>query len=158
MVLSSDDKIVLEGFLKEAEELDSPVMFLLHRIQSRWKRIPGDAARFIADSLNIPLTQVHFAASFYEEFTFEPTGSIIIRVCRGVVCHSKGSKKLLKALSDHLGLEPGETTEDGSITLMDSSCVGQCDGAPAMMVDDKVYRDLDETEAIRIINGIRGGA
>ena len=158
MVLGSEDKVVLDRFLEEAEGLDSPVMFLLHRIQEHWNMIPEDAARYIAGELDIPMTQIYFAASFYEDFSLEREGKIKIRICRGIVCHSRGSRELLDAASEILGIPPEGTTEDGRITLIGSSCIGQCDGAPAMMVNDVVHRNIDKERLASIISEIKEGS
>ncbi len=157
MVLSSQEKEILEGFMQEAEGLDSPVLFLLHKIQKKWGQISWDSATFISKDLNIPMTQIYSAATFYEEFTIKPMGKNIIRICRGVVCHSKDSWKILDAVKEHLGIDEGETTDDGSFTLLDSSCIGQCDGAPAMMVNDSVYRDIDPAQVMKILDDLKNG-
>jgi NADH-quinone oxidoreductase subunit E len=157
MVLSPQEKEILEGFLKEAEGLDSPVLFLLHRIQEKWGQISWDSANFISKELGVPMTQIYSAATFYEEFTIKPVGKNIIRVCRGIVCHTKDSAKLLEIVSGHLGIGEGETTPDGIFTIMESSCIGQCDGAPAMMVNGTVYRDLDPDGAISILEELKEG-
>jgi NADH-quinone oxidoreductase subunit E len=157
MVLTPQEKDKLQGLVNEADGLDSPVLFLLHRIQEEWGHISWDSAKFISRALDIPMTQIYSAATFYEEFSVKPHGKNIIRICRGVVCHSRGSKKILETIKEHLGIEEGETTEDGLITLDDCSCIGQCDGAPAIMVNDIVHRDIDESQIIGIINELRKG-
>jgi NADH-quinone oxidoreductase subunit E len=103
------------------------------------------------------MTQIYSASTFYEEFTIRPVGRNIVRICRGVVCHSRSSMDLLGRIKEHLGIDEGETTEDGLLTLMESSCIGQCDGAPAMMVNGIVHRDLDAERAIGIIEDLRKG-
>jgi NADH-quinone oxidoreductase subunit E len=157
MVLSPQDKEVLEGLLKEAEGLDSPILFLLHRIQERWGQISWDSANFISQNLYVPMTQIYSAATFYEEFTIKPIGKNIIRICRGIVCHSNDSLKILNSTKEHLGIDEGETTEDGMFTLMESSCIGQCDGAPALMINDNVYRNISADSVIELLNSIRTG-
>ena len=157
MVLSSQEKEILEGFKQEAEGLDSPVLFLLHKIQEKWGQISWDSATFISKNLNVPMTQIYSAATFYEEFTIKPMGKNIVRICRGVVCHSKESWKILDAVKEHLGIGEGETTDDGSFTLLASSCIGQCDGAPAIMVNDSVYRDIDLHQVMEILDDLKIG-
>lgn len=157
MVLSPQDKEVLEDLLKEAEGLDSPILYLLHGIQEKWGHISRDSANFISQNLDVPMTRIYSAATFYEEFTIEPTGKNMVRICRGVVCHSKDSMKVLDAVKVHFGIDEGETTEDGLFTLMESSCVGQCDGAPAIMVNDRVYRDITSEKAIRLLEELKKG-
>ena len=71
------------------------------------------------------------------------------------MCHSKESKKILETIKGHLGIDEGETTEDGLITLDDCSCIGQCDGAPAIMVNDIVHRGIDEDQIVSIIDDLK---
>lgn len=157
MVLSPQEKEFLEGLLQEAQGLDSPVLFLLHRIQEKWGQISWESANFISKNLNVPMAQIYSATTFYEEFTIKPVGKNTVRICRGIVCHSKGSLKVLDSVKEHLGIDEGETTNDGLFTLLESSCIGQCDGAPAMMVNNKVYRDLDPGKAIDILEDLKKG-
>ena len=157
MVLSPQEKEVLEDFLKEADGLDSPILYLLHRIQKKWGQISWDSANFISKSLDVPMTQIYSAATFYEEFTIKPMGKNIVRVCRGVVCHSKDSLKILRSIKEHLGIDEGETSDDGLFTLMESSCIGQCDGAPAMMVNEEVYRGLDPEKTLELLEDLKKG-
>jgi len=81
MVLTPQEKDKLQGLVKEADGLDSPVLFLLHRIQKEWGQITWDCANFISKALNVPMTQIYSAATFYEEFSVKPLGKNIIRIC-----------------------------------------------------------------------------
>ena len=157
MVIGAKDSEVLDGLLAEVEGLDSPMLFLLHRIQEHWGYIDWEMARTVSEALKIPMTQIYSAVTFYEQFTLEVEGKHVIRLCRGVVCHGKGSRDLIKGIQAHLGIGPGETTSDGLFTLHESSCIGQCDGSPAMMIDKEVYRDLDLGRAVELIDELRKG-
>ncbi|MGA1792473.1 MAG: NAD(P)H-dependent oxidoreductase subunit E [Thermoplasmatota archaeon] len=157
MVIGVKDIKVLDGLLAEAKGLDSPVLFLLHKIQETWGCITWETARYIADALEIPLTRIYSVVTFYEQFTLKAEGKHVIRLCRGVVCHGKGSKDLMAGISGHLSIKEGETTADGLFTLEESSCIGQCDGSPAMMIDHDVHRNLDIGKAIQLIEDLRKG-
>ncbi|MFW3145942.1 MAG: NAD(P)H-dependent oxidoreductase subunit E [Thermoplasmatota archaeon] len=157
MVLAKEDKEYLDTLFQEASGRQSPVLFLLHRIQARYGRIPHASAKYISEKLGVPLTQIYSAATFYEEFSQEGRGRVVIRVCRGVVCHSRGSRDILDSFCSELGIGPNETTEDGRFTLLESSCMGQCDGSPAVMVNDEVHRDLDRQGVSELVRRMKGG-
>ncbi|MGA1873517.1 MAG: NAD(P)H-dependent oxidoreductase subunit E [Thermoplasmatota archaeon] len=157
MVVSAKDKEVLDGLLAEAEGLDSPVLFLLHRMQEHWGHVNWDIANYVADSIGVPLTQLYSAVTFYEEFSLEMTGKYVVHLCRGVVCHARGSREISEGIREYLGIHDGETTADGLFTLRESSCIGQCDGSPAMMVNERVHRELDLDRAIAILKDLGKG-
>ena len=157
MVLTQDEKDFLDGLLEEASGLESPVLFSLHRLQKEFRCIRREHAEYIATSLNRPLTEIFEAATFYDEYSLEESGKHIVKVCRGIVCHSWSSKKVIDAVKGYLGLIDEGTTEDKLFTLHGNSCIGQCDGAPAMMVDDRVYRNLDPETAVSILRELKEG-
>jgi len=154
MALSTEDREFLDAVLKESSSLESPILFLLHRLQERYRMIDSEHVKYLSQKLNRPFSELYSAATFYDEFTLEAQGEYVIRVCRGITCHSKGSLKILTALEKKLGIRDGETTKDGRFTLHGSSCIGQCDGGPAMMVNEDVYRNLDEGKALDILDGL----
>lgn len=155
MVLTQVEREFLDGLLEKAKGLESPVLFLLHGLQEEYRSIRREHGEYIASALGRPLTEIYGAATFYEQFTLEETGKHVIKVCRGIVCHSRSSKEVSDAVSRHLGLDGEGTTEDGFFTLQENSCIGQCDGSPAMMIDGNVYRDLDPKTAISSIEEFR---
>jgi NADH-quinone oxidoreductase subunit E len=159
MALSTEDREFLDTVLKESSSLESPILFLLHRLQERYRMIGSQHVKYISKKLDRPFSEIYSAATFYDEFTLEPTGEYVIRICRGISCHSRDSLKLFNAIKNKFGIEDGETTEDGRISIDGSSCIGQCDGAPAMMINDDVYRNLDVEKALEIIDEIlnKGG-
>ncbi len=154
MVIPEKDLKFLDAILEESQHLESPVMFLLHRLQDRYRMIKADHVRYLAEKLDRLYAELYSAVTFYDEFRLEPMGKYVVRVCRGISCHSKGSKMILDALKQKLGIEEGRTTENGLISLEEASCIGQCDGAPAMMINDQVHRNLDTTKALSIIDRI----
>ncbi len=157
MSLDPKEKEVMDVFLKEAEDLDSPLLFLLHKIQEEWGVIGQDKAAYLSKTLGIPMTRIYSAATFYEEFTIGPKGSNVIRICRGVVCHANGSSAIMDAVGSRLQIEDGETTPDGMFTLIGSSCIGQCDGSPAMMINDTVHGNVNSEKALKLIDDILKG-
>ena len=94
-------------------------------------------------------------ASFYTMYSFDPRGKYVIRVCESPPCHILGAQTIFKAIETKLGIKEGETTKDGFFTLEGTSCLGVCSVAPAMMINDEVYGNLDEEKIGKILEQIK---
>ncbi|MEM1331603.1 MAG: NAD(P)H-dependent oxidoreductase subunit E [Planctomycetota bacterium] len=110
----------------------------LHLVQHAYHWVPPQAMLEISEHLEIPAADVLDTASFYEEYSLEPMGGTTIAVCRSIACEVCDHAKLTEALMDELGIEVGETTEDGKFTLVELECLGACGGAPAALVGEKL--------------------
>ena len=109
----------------------------------RWQHcVSREVAAFLSREINISLAEVYGVATFYHMLSERPLGKNVIRVCDCLTCHVKGGPNILEALKEELGVEIGGTTKDGKVTLLDSPCMGLCDIAPAIMVNDQAYGDL----------------
>jgi NADH-quinone oxidoreductase subunit E len=159
MALSDEIKEYLDAIILQSTSIESPVLFLLHKLQDRYGMINPDHVRYISDSLGRPYAELYSVATFYDEFKLNRQGRYIIKVCRGISCHSRGSGKLIEAIKQRLDIEDGETTRDGLITLDGCSCIGQCDGAPSVMINGEVHRNLDEGRVLELIESLirKGG-
>ena len=111
----------------------------LHLVQDELRCVPRAAIREIADLLDLSPAEVHDAMTFYQFFREEeqPLGKTRLWVCRSLACALRGGEQLLGRLCQKLKVKPGETTADGKITLEFAECLGACEGAPAVMVDDE---------------------
>lgn len=90
----------------------------------------------------LPLNEVYGVATFYAFLPVSPTGKNIIRVCRCLPCHLKDAQAVIGSIQKELGIAPGETSRDGKFSFELVSCIGACDQAPAMMVNDKLFGNL----------------
>lgn len=115
---------------------------ILHLAQEINGYLPLDLQVFIADKMGIPLSEVSGVVTFYSFFSTKPRGKHTIRVCLGTACYVRGGKKIVEGLRDRLGVEVGDTTEDGKFTFEVARCIGSCGLAPAMMIDDVVYKQV----------------
>ena len=115
---------------------------VLHAAQEIYGHLPLEVQQFIAKGMNIPLSEVSGVVSFYSFFSSTPRGVHTIRVCLGTACYVRGGKKLVEYILNHLNVEAGGTTEDGQFTFEIARCIGSCGLAPAMMIDDKVYKQV----------------
>jgi len=115
----------------------------LYAAQKLYGWLPEEAAAEVAKSLRVPLADVHGVVEFYSLFYNEPVGKRIIRVCTDQACALKGGDGLLNHFCSHHGLEPGQTTRDGTLTIEASPCLGLCEQAPAVLVNDEAETNIN---------------
>lgn len=101
-----------------------------------------EAIRAIAQAYNITPSKAYETASFYSMIRLEPKGLVQIEICRGAPCHVSGAKELISAVEDMLGIKIGETSSDGKYSFEYTECLGQCQDAPSMLVNGKLYTKL----------------
>lgn len=114
----------------------------LKMVQKHHGWVPDEAINYIAGILNIPATDVEGVATFYSQIFRQEVGRHIIRVCDSMVCYIGGHDLVLDAIIQKIGVGLGQTTEDNRYTLLPVCCLGNCDKAPAMMVDEDTYGHL----------------
>lgn len=125
---------------------------ILHLAQEIYGCLPPEVQEFIAVSLDKPLSEVSGVVTFYSFFSTKPRGRHTIRVCLGTACYVRGSKKIIEHLNDLLGIQVGETTSDGKFTLEVARCIGACGLAPAMMIDNVVYKQVNVNKLKSILS------
>ena len=116
---------------------------VLHMAQSIYGYLPLEVQRVVADELDIPVAQVSGVVTFYSFFSTQPRGKHTIRVCLGTACYVRGGKKIVERLRELLGVGIGDTTPDLVFTFEVARCIGACGLAPAMSIDDTVYKQVD---------------
>jgi NADH-quinone oxidoreductase subunit E len=124
----------------------------LHLVNERLGYVPLQAVVEVAELLELAPAQVQDTLSFYGLFKQDkPQGRYVIRVCRSVVCAACGGEELLSYLSEKLGIKPGETTPDGRVTLEFSECLGVCDAAPVVMVNETLHGSMTKEKINELI-------
>ena len=117
-----------------------------------------DAAKVIAREMGISLSQVYNFITFYAMLSTKPHGKFTVRICKSAPCHVNGASEVIHAIQNQLGIKMGETTEDGRFTLEYCPCLGLCDIAPTIMINNEVYGNLTAETAKDVIKMyIRGG-
>lgn len=116
---------------------------VLHLAQEVYGYLPLDLQTHIASEMGIPVSEVSGVVTFYSFFSTKPRGKHTIRVCLGTACYVRGGKKIVESLKDKLNVDIGGTTEDGRFTFEVARCIGACGLAPAMMIDDTVYKQVN---------------
>src|SRR5579872_2747157 len=131
--LPSEDKRwkIVNGTMRKNGFARHALIETLHTVQSSFGYLDPDSLRFVATSLRVPLSQAFGVATFYHYFTMKPPGRHTCVVCTGTACYIKGAGKLLADMEGQYGIKPGETTDDGNVSLLTARCLGACGLAPA---------------------------
>ena len=133
------------------------LLLILHEIQrvNPGNNITHADIRQVARYLNTTTASVYGVVRYYSMFSLNPRGKYIIRFCKSPLCMMVGAFNLLNFLEKELSIKLGETTSDMLFTLEPSECLGQCDKAPVMMVNETIYYNLDESRVRNIISHLR---
>jgi len=130
---------------------------ILHDIQNQSLQnyISEENVKTLSEKMKIPVSDIKGTASFYTMYSFVPRGKYLIRVCESPPCYLLGAQTIFKAIENKLGIKEGETTKDGLFTLEGTSCLGICGVAPAMMINDEAYGNLNEKKINEILEQIQ---
>ena len=129
---------------------------ILQEIQAAENYLSQENMTLVADMLGISVARVYSVATFYENFSLEPKGRHIIKVCDGTACHVRKSGPIYDAIREYLGLEgKRKTSDDAMFTLETVACLGACGLAPVMTVDGEVYPKMAPDAAIALLEEIR---
>ncbi|QVK18080.1 NAD(P)H-dependent oxidoreductase subunit E [Mycoplasmatota bacterium] len=133
----------IEQIIEEYKDKEGCLIQILHFAQGIFGYLPLELQEFIAQRLNIPLSEVSGVVSFYSFFSTQPRGENTIRVCLGTACYVRGGKKIAEKLGEILDINVGDTTKDGKFTLEVMRCIGACGLAPAITINDKVFKQVN---------------
>jgi NADH-quinone oxidoreductase subunit E len=135
----------------------SAVMPALQLAQERHGWLPPEALEQVADALDTTAAFCLSIASFYDMFHLEPVGEHLVEICTNICCGLRGAQQVLDALEEELGIAPGETTEDGAVTLRAVECLGRC-ATPAVVAVDHRYREnLTPEDVPALVRELQGG-
>ncbi len=137
--------------IEEYKGREGSLIQILHLAQGIYGYLPLELQKFIAEKLDIPLSKVSGVTTFYSFFATQPRGEHTIRVCLGTACYVRGGKKIVERLQEILGIKVGETTGDQKFTLEVMRCIGACGLAPAITINDKVYKQVNPEKLQNII-------
>jgi NADH-quinone oxidoreductase subunit E len=132
----------IEAFFPRYPTKQAVTLPALHVVNEHLRCVPMGAIPEIAQMLELSPAQVYDTLSFYGFFKASPCGKVRAWVCRSISCALRGGEEVLSSLGQKLGVAPGQTTEDGRITLEFGECLGLCDFAPAMLAGTKVYKNM----------------
>ena len=124
----------IEGVLDELAKVKGSLITILQKTQDIYGYLPKDAIIYISERTGIAESEIMGVATFYTQFRLAPVGKYLIMLCQGTACHVNSSELILQTIKDELGIEDGETTEDGLFSLKCVACLGCCSLSPAMMI------------------------
>ncbi len=136
---------------RDREELLST----LKQAQAEHTHLAREVMTEISRSLEIPLGEVFGVATFYSFLSTGPRGRNTIMICKSVPCYLKNSAMIVESLANEIGIGVGETTADGRFSFESTNCIGACDSAPAMLVNDDVHGDLTPRKISQILKSYR---
>lgn len=129
---------ILEVHMKRHQHRADALIEVLHKAQELFGYLEDDLLLFVAHNLKLPPSRVYGVATFYHFFTLKPKGAHTCVVCLGTACYVKGSNRVLEAVQAETGIQPGQTTSDGQVSLLTARCIGACGIAPAVIYDGTV--------------------
>ena len=138
-----------------ADATRSAVLPALYLAQYQQGYITANVIRHIAELLKITRADVEDVVSFYTMFYTKPMGKFVLQVCRTLSCALNGAERVTEELRDKLGIKPGETDASGTFTLIEVECLGACDRAPVVMVNDAWHECLRPEDAGRLVEDLR---
>jgi NADH-quinone oxidoreductase subunit E len=151
-MLSDSEREKIQVQLDHYPQKQPVVPEALKTVQRSRGWVSGEAVRDIAEFLSLTVDEVVAVATFYNLIYRKPVGRHVILLCDSVSCWITGYKDLYEHLRSRLGVEMGQTTSDGRFTLLSAPCLGACDQAPVMMIDEDLHGKLDADRIDRILS------
>ncbi|KAF3362737.1 Uncharacterized protein PHSC3_000724 [Chlamydiales bacterium STE3] len=150
MLSEKSRQLILELQKKYPHER-SALIPALHVAQAEKGYLPIEVQQEVAELFEIALNEVNSVVTFYDMFFEKPVGKHLLHVCKNVSCMLRGADQLMEKLCHKLEVKPGETSQDQEFTLLSSECLGACDKAPMMLVDDHVFGPIKEEDVDQIL-------
>lgn len=138
MTIETDQGAVLGGILEEMKNKEGALLPVLHALQDALGYIPPDTIDQIAAALRLTRAEVHGVISFYHDFRTAPAGRHLVRLCRAEACQAVGARGLESHAKSRLGLDFGQTSADGMVTLEATYCLGNCACGPSLRIGNRV--------------------
>jgi len=150
------DLSLVDRIIDEIGPEPKNMIAILQGIQEQYRYLPREVFPHLARRIRTSEARIYGVATFYENFSLEPKGKLVIKVCDGTACHVRKSIPILERLREELGLsEEKVTTDDLSFTLETVSCLGACGLAPALTVNGKVYAAMTPEKASELLVQLR---
>jgi len=148
-VSSPVDLLVLQEIFERYKGQQGALIPILQSAQAIYGYLPKEVLQAIAKQLGVSLGKVYGVATFYAQFYLEPRGRHVLKLCDGTACHVKGTPVILSAIADNFAVQPGQTTDDGQLTLEIVYCMGSCALAPVAVLDGDVMGRLRQDMLLR---------
>ena len=133
----------------------SAVLPALYLVQHQQGYITANAMRYVAGLLGITPADVEDVVSYYTMFYTKPVGRYVLNVCRTLSCALNGAERVTESICSALNIKPGETDPTGTFTLIEVECLGACDRAPVVMINDAWHEGLKPEDVPKLLDGLR---
>ena len=152
-----------QSYYKKADEIieeygrkESSLIPIMQDIQAEYRYLPGELLTYVAKEIGVKEAKAYSVATFYENFSLEPKGKYVIKICDGTACHVRNSTAILNEIRSVLGVsQEHPTTEDMMFTVETVSCLGACGLAPVLTVNDKVYPAMTPDKASELLEQLK---
>ncbi len=146
----------LAPVLEKYAKVPGSLITILQKAQDIYGYLSMDAINYISEATGIKPAKIYGVATFYAQFRLKPVGKYLIMLCKGTACHVNGADMVEEAINEYLGIQDGETTEDGLFTLNNVACLGCCSLAPVMMIKsadgDETYGNLTKDKVKEVLS------
>jgi NADH-quinone oxidoreductase E subunit len=150
-MISEKIKNTINGIRDQFPTEQALLLPLLHEIQNEQGWVSREAMKDVGEFLHLPISKVREVASFYTMYKLEPQGKVDVQICTNISCWLNGADKLVACASKKLGVKPGETTSDGKFTLNQVECLAACGTAPAVMMNEDYYEQMDVPQLEKLL-------
>ena len=152
--LSADERETIAGFVSHYPTMRAACIDALRHVQKQRGWVSDQMLSEVAKLLGMSAAELDEVATFYNLIFRKPVGDHVLYLCDGITCWMMGRDTLARRVDDRVGIRPGETTKDGMLTLLPIVCLGHCDHAPALMLDETLHGDVDPTRLDHLIDGL----
>jgi NADH:ubiquinone oxidoreductase subunit E len=154
-ILILEKREIIDQILEKNKDLPGGLMVILNEVQSKVGFISEPMQEYIAQKMRVPVSTIHGVVSFYSFFTTTARGKHTIKFCMGTACYVGGAEQLIEKAKQILGVEPGQTTKDGMITVELCRCVGACSQAPVIVIDEDSHGRVRPNKLPQLIRTIQ---
>ena len=156
-VTTADDKKwkMIDAQIRRRGNSADALIEVLHAVQEAFGFLEPDVLAYVGNALGVPPSRVYGVATFYSLFMLKPQGEHTVVVCTGTACYINHASALLGRIHDRLDIKPGETSEDGLVSLLNARCLGACSMAPAVVVDGSVQGRVTPEGVDLILEGLK---
>lgn len=132
------------------------VIAILQAIQEKYRYLPREVFPYLSEKLGMSEARIYSVATFYENFSLEPKGKYVIKICDGTACHVRRSNLILNKIREELGLsDKKKTTDDYLFTVETVSCLGACGLAPVLTINDVIHPEMTPDKAMELIHHLQ---
>jgi NADH-quinone oxidoreductase subunit E len=148
-------KQAIDQILEQNRHLPGATMVVLNELQNTIGFITEPMQSYVAEEMDLPVGAIHGVVTFYSFFTTQPRGRHTIKFCNGTACYVGGTTQLVEKAKQALGIDIGQTTPDGAITLETCRCVGACSQAPVVVVDDEALGHVKPNKFPQVLRKVQ---